>query len=130
MNGMREHQKDTENVNEGEHLKEPIIDNGKRPKATASDQAADDNDWAEKALDDDDNRSINSFEDKDERVRCPKFNEKIGMSNPQLCKGMKLLNGKVFRATLGEYALQKPVDIKFKLNEKTKFSVHCKYECG
>ena len=127
---MREHQKDTENVNEGEHLKEPITDNGKRPKAVASDQAADDNDWAKKTLDDDDNRSINSFEDKDERVRCPKFNEKIGMSNPQLCKGMKLLNGKVFRATLGEYALQKPVDIKFKLNEKTKFSVHCKYECG
>ena len=69
-------------------MREPVIDNGKRPEATASDQAAtsdqagDNNDWVEKALDDDDTRSINSSEDEDERVRCPEFNEKIGMSNP------------------------------------------------
>ena len=43
---------------------------------------------------------------------------------------MKFPNGKVFRAALGEYAVKKPVDIKFKFNEKTKISVHCKYECG
>ena len=83
MINKREYQKDTENVNKGEHLKEPIIDNGKRPKATASDQAADDNDWFEKALDDDDTRNINSSEDKDERVIFLEFNEKNGMSNPQ-----------------------------------------------
>ena len=63
-------------------------------------------------------------------MRCPKFNEKTSMSNPQLCKGMKFPNGKVFRATLKEYVVQKPVDIKFKLNEKTKIFVHCKYEYG
>ena len=45
----------------------------------------------------------------------------------ELCKGMKFPNGKVFRAA---YAVRKPVDIKFKLNEKTKVFVHCKYECG
>ena len=43
---------------------------------------------------------------------------------------MKFPNGKVFRATLREYVVRKPVDIKFKLNEKTKVSVHCKYKCG
>ena len=63
-------------------------------------------------------------------MRCPEFNEKTGMSNPELCKGMKFQNGKVFRAALREYAVRKPVDIKFKFNEKTKVSVHCKYKCG
>ena len=63
-------------------------------------------------------------------MRCPKFNEKTGMSNPKLCKGMKFPNGKAFRAALKEYTVKKPVDIKFKHNEKTKVSVHCKYECG
>ena len=43
---------------------------------------------------------------------------------------MKFPNGKVFRAALWEYAVKKPVDIKFKLNEKTKVSVHYKYEYG
>ena len=63
-------------------------------------------------------------------MRCPEFNEKTGMSNPELCKGMKFPNGKVFKATLREYAMKKPMDIKFKLNEKTKISVYYKYECG
>ena len=127
---MREHQRDTEKVNKGEHLKDQVIDNGRKLEVAASDQAVDDDDWAEKSFDDDNTRSINSFEDEDKRVRYPKFNEKTGMSNPQLCKGMKFANWKVFRAALREYAVQKPVDIKFNLNEKTKVSVHCKYECG
>ena len=117
---MKEHQRETEKVNEGEHLKEQVTDNGKKPKAAASDQA----------LGNDDTRSINSSEDKDERVRCLEFNEKTDMSNLQLCKGMKFPNRKVFRTALREYAVKKPVDIKFKLNEKTKVFVHCKYECG
>ncbi|KAK9998342.1 hypothetical protein SO802_017945 [Lithocarpus litseifolius] len=33
---MREHQRDTENVNEGDGVREPIIDNGKRPVVTKS----------------------------------------------------------------------------------------------
>ena len=92
---MREHERDTENVNEGDGVREIVTNNGKRPEAAASDQADDNNDWAKKALDDD-TRSINSSEDKGEKVRCPEFNEKTGMSNPELCKGMKFLNGKVF----------------------------------
>ena len=103
---MREHQRDTENVNEGDGVRELVINNRKRPEATTSDQAGDDNDWAKKALDDDDTRSINSSEDEDKRVRCPEFNEKTGMSNPDLCKGMKFPNGKVFRATQVDYILE------------------------
>ena len=43
---------------------------------------------------------------------------------------MNFPNGKVFKAALREYVVQKPVDIKFKFNEKTKVSVHYIYECG
>ena len=118
---MRKHQRETENVNEGEHLKEQVRDKRKKLEVSASD----------KALDDDDTRSINSFEDEGERVRCLEFNEKTGMSNPQLCKCMKFPNGNIFRTTLRKYAVKKLVDIiKFKLNEKTKILIHCKYECG
>ena len=39
-------------------------------------------------------------------MRCPEFNEKTGMSNPDLCKGMKFPNGKVFRATQVDYILE------------------------
>ena len=88
MPNIREHERDTENVNERDGVRETVIDNGKRleavasDQATANDQAGDNNDWAEKAFDDDDTGSINSSEDEDERVRCPEFNEKTGMSNP------------------------------------------------
>ena len=47
-----------------------------------------------------------------------------------LMKGMKFPNSKVFREVLKEYAIWKPVDIKFKLNEKKKISVYCINECG
>ena len=43
---------------------------------------------------------------------------------------MKFSNSKVFRETLREYAIKKPVNIKFKLNEKKKISVYCINECG
>ncbi|XP_030923003.1 uncharacterized protein LOC115949877 [Quercus lobata] len=44
------------------------------------------------------------------------------MRKPELKKGMKFPNSKVFREALREYAIKKPVDIKFKLNEKKKLS--------
>ena len=72
---MREHERDTENVNKGDGVRKPVTDNRKRPEATASDQAAasdqagDNNDWVEKALDDDDTRRINSSDDEDEMMR-------------------------------------------------------------
>ena len=43
---------------------------------------------------------------------------------------MKFPNSKVFREALRKYAIKKPVDIKFKLNEKKKISVYCINECG
>ena len=121
---IREHQRKIKKVNEGEHLKKQVTNKGKKSEAAASDQALDDDDWAEKAFNGDDTGSINSFKDENERIRCLEFNEKTGMSNPQLCKVMKFLNRKVFRVVLREYAVKKPVDIKFKFNEKTKIYVH------
>ena len=52
------------------------------------------------------------------------------MTNVQLVKGMKFLNSKVFRKALREYVIQHHIDIKWKLNEKKKISVHYKNNCG
>ncbi|XP_023897475.2 uncharacterized protein LOC112009370 [Quercus suber] len=52
------------------------------------------------------------------------------MRNVVLKKEMKFPNAMVFRAALREYAIKKPIDIKFKLNKRTKILVHCKNECG
>ena len=60
----------------------------------------------------------------------PEFNVQTDMRKPELRKGMKFPNSKVFREALREYAIKKPVDIKFKLNEKKKISVYCINECG
>ena len=57
------------------------------------------------------------------------FNAKSNMRNVVLKKEMKFPNAKVFRAALKEYAIKKPVDMKFKLNERTKISGHCKDRC-
>ena len=63
----------------------------------------------------------------DEQVE---FNVKSDMRNVVLKNEMKFPNAKVFKAALREYAIKKPIDIKFKLNERTKISVHCKNGCG
>ena len=60
----------------------------------------------------------------------PEFNAQTDMRKPELKKGMKFPNSKVFREALREYAIKKPVDIKFKLNEKKKISVYYINECG
>ena len=52
------------------------------------------------------------------------------MRNVKLVKGMKFPNSEVFRKALREYVIQKHIDIKWKLNEKKKISVHCKNKCG
>jgi hypothetical protein len=52
------------------------------------------------------------------------------MRKPDLVLGMKFPNLRVFREALREYVVNKVVDIKFKLNEKTKISVHYKNDCG
>ncbi|XP_050263959.1 uncharacterized protein LOC126708197 [Quercus robur] len=87
-----------------------------------------DPEWAEPALEDD---LVSMDGSDDEQVpEQVKFNAKSDMRNVVLKKEMKFPNAKVFRAALREYAIKKPIDIKFKLNEKTKISVHCKNGCG
>ena len=44
MPNMREHQRDTEKVNEGKRLKEQVTNNGKKLEAAASYQVVDDDD--------------------------------------------------------------------------------------
>ena len=84
--------------------------------------------WAEPALEDD---LVSMDGSDDEQVpEQPEFNAKSDIRNVVLKKEMKFPNAKVFRAALREYAIKKPVDIKFKLNEWTKISVHGKNECG
>ena len=63
----------------------------------------------------------------DEQVE---FNAKSDMRNVVLKKEMKFPNAKVFRVALRENAIKKLVDIKFKLNERTKISVYYKNGCG
>ena len=58
------------------------------------------------------------------------FNAKSDMRNVVLKKEMEFPNAKVFRAALREYAIKKPIDIKFNLNERTKISAHRKNGCG
>ena len=51
------------------------------------------------------------------------------MANVQLVKMMKFPNSKVFRKALRKYVIQHHIDIKWKLNEKKKISIHCKNNC-
>ncbi|KAK9992590.1 hypothetical protein SO802_027575 [Lithocarpus litseifolius] len=87
-----------------------------------------DPEWAEPALEDD---LLSMDGSDDEQVpEQLEFNAKSDMRNVVLKKEMKFPNAKVFRAALREYAIKKLIDIKFKLNERTKISVHCKNKCG
>ena len=58
------------------------------------------------------------------------FNEMTDMENVRLAKGMKFPNSQVFRKALREYVIQHHIDVKWKLNEKKKISVHCKNNYG
>ena len=83
-----------------------------------------DPEWAEPVLEDD---LVSMDGSDDEQVpEHVEFNAKSDMRNVVLKKEMKFPNAKVFKAALKEYAIKKPIDIKFKLNERTKISVHCK----
>ena len=76
----------------------------------------------------DDMESLVGFDDDQPApiaVKEPEFNVQTDKRKPELKKGMKFSNSKVFREALREYAIKKPVDIKFKLNEKKKISVYC-----
>nr|XP_023887298.1 uncharacterized protein LOC111999403 [Quercus suber] len=87
-----------------------------------------DEEWAEPTLDDD-ITSVDSSDD-EQRPRNLEFNERTDMENVRLAKGMKFPNSQVFRKALREYVIQNHIDVKWKLNEKKKISVHCKNNCG
>ena len=93
--------------------------------------SVDENDWLEPPVEDDMESLVGSNDDEPATNSIEKvFNVQTGMNKPKLCKGMKFPNAKVFREALREYAIQKLVDIWFKLNEKEKISVYCKNKCG
>ena len=87
-------------------------------------------DWIEIGIEDHEINTGAISNDEDPKDRHPEFNEQTDMRKPELVIGTKFSNSKVFREALREYVVNKPVDIKFKLNEKTKISVHCKNDCG
>ena len=86
--------------------------------------------WTEPGIEDYEIKSGATSYDEDPRDRHPEFNQQTDMRKLELVIGIKFLNSRVFREALREYAVNKLVDIRFKLNEKTKISVHCKNDCG
>ena len=87
-------------------------------------------DWTEPGIEDYEIHTGTISDDEDPRDGAPEFNQQTGMRKPDLVIGMKFPNLRVFREALREYVVNKAVDIKFKLNEKTKIFVHCKNDCG
>jgi hypothetical protein len=87
-------------------------------------------DWTKPGIEDYEIHTGAISDDEDPRDRPPKFNQQTDMRKPDLVLSMKFPNSKLFREALREYVVNKAVDIKFKLNEKTKISVHCKNDCG
>ena len=87
-------------------------------------------DWTELGIEDYEIHTSAISDDEDPRDRAPEFNQQTDMRKPDLVLGMKFPNSRVFREALREYVVNKAVDIKFKLNEKTKISIHCKNDCG
>ncbi|KAK9998214.1 hypothetical protein SO802_017817 [Lithocarpus litseifolius] len=87
-----------------------------------------DEEWVEPALEDD-IASVDGSDD-EQGPRNLEFNERTDMENVRLVVGMKFPSSKVFRQALREYVIQHHIDIKWKLNEKKKISVHCKNNCG
>ncbi|XP_050277736.1 uncharacterized protein LOC126719198 [Quercus robur] len=127
---------DDENNDESddeEDVKDVDIDaRDEEQNVEGDDDDDDDDDWLNEGLEgdgfgDDVFAAQNSAPQVPEQVE---FNAKSDMRIVVLKKEMKFPNAKVFRAALREYAIKKPIDIKFKLNEKTKISVHCKNGCG
>ena len=88
--------------------------------------------WIDPPLEEDMENLVGSDDDQPTPTTAkePKFNVQTYMRKLVLKKGMKFPNSKVFRGALSEYAINKPIDMKFKLNEKKKISIYCINECG
>ena len=103
-----------------------------RPTAANNDPPLEEGEWIDPPLEDD-MESLVWFDDDQPAPTAAKeleFNVQTDMRKLVLKKGMKFPNSKVFSEALREYAINKLVDIKFKLNEKKKILVCCINECG
>ena len=103
-----------------------------RTTTADNDPPLEEGEWVDLRLEDD-MESLAGYDDDQPAIAAakePEFNTQTDMRKPELKKGMKFPNSKVFREALREYAIKKPVDIKFKLNEKKKILVYCINECG
>ena len=102
-----------------------------RNTAADNDSPLEEDEWIDPPLEDDMESLVGSDDDQPApAAKEPEFNVQTDMRKPELRKGMKFPNSKVFREALREYTIKKPVDIKFKLDEKKKISVYCINECG
>ena len=103
-----------------------------RTTAADNDPPLEEGEWVDPPLEDDMESLAGSDDDQPvvAAAKEPEFNAQTDIRKPKLKKGMKFPNSKVFREALREYAIKKPVDIKFKLNEKKKMTVYCINECG
>ena len=86
-------------------------------------------DWTKPGIEDYEIHTGAISDDEDPRDRAPEFNQQTDMRKPGLVLGMKFSNSRVFREALRD-VVNKAIDIKFKLNEKTKIYIHCKNDCG
>ena len=97
-----------------------------------NDPPLEEGEWIDPPLEDDMESLVDSNDDQPTptTTKEPEFNVQTDIRKPVLQKGMKFPNSKIFREVLREYAIKKPVDIKFKLNEKKKILVYCINKCG
>ena len=104
----------------------------RKTTAADNDPPLEEGEWVDSPLEDDMESLAGSDDDQPVVVATkePEFNAQTDMRKPELKKGMKFPNSKVFREALREYAIKKPIDIKFKLNKKKKILVYCINECG
>ena len=119
------------NVDDGPSTHEDSVA-PRKTTAADNDPPLEEGEWVDSPLEDDMESLAGSDDDQPTvaAAKEPEFNAQTDMRKPELKKGMKFPNSKVFREALREYAIKKPVDIKFKLNEKKKISVYCINECG
>ena len=78
-----------------------------------NDPTFEEGEWINPPLEDD-MESLVGFDDNQPAptaAKQPEFNVQTDMRKPELKKGMKFPNSKVFRETLREYTIKKPVDI-------------------
>ena len=110
----------------------PVYATPRRTIVVDNDPPLEEGEWIDPPLEDDMESLVGSNDDQPAPTvaKEPEFNVQTDMRKPKLKKEMKFPNFKVFKDALREYVIKKPIDIKFKLNEKKKISVYCINEYG